>query len=188
MMRSTPLALGVALLAVAMTAPAVRADDDDNRQIVTVAFGVGLNTVGEPNHHIMPHHIRVRTGGVVNFVVAGFHQIFVYEPGNTPDDIRDFIAANDPTNTATFINKLNTPENPDLVRYVGLNPALAMAPTGANPATPATVLSVRSNVGNRVESVAFLQRGLYLVICNIRGHFQDGMFAWVRVDDDDHDN
>jgi uncharacterized cupredoxin-like copper-binding protein len=32
-----------------------------------------------------------------------------------------------------------------------------------------------------VESVAFLEPGTYLVICNIRGHFMDGMYAWVVV-------
>ena len=42
---------------------------------------------------------------------------------------------------------------------------------------------------NRVESVSFTEPGTYLVICNIRGHFLDGMFAVVKVkevkDDDD---
>jgi hypothetical protein len=58
----------------------VRADDDA-RASVTVSFGVGLNTAqpgNAANHHVLPRTIEVRAGGVVNFAVAGFHQIFVY--------------------------------------------------------------------------------------------------------------
>ena len=182
MMRSCTLTIA----AVAMTfgTLSVHADDDDKRQVVTASFGAGLNTAAAANHHIMPQQIRVRRGGVVNFNVAGFHQIMVYKPGNTPDDIRAFIAANDPTNAAVFINRLNTPDNPDNLRYTGINPANLANLAGANPATPPAPVT-RSNLGNRIESVAFLEPGRYLVICNVRGHFQDGMFAWVRVDEDD---
>jgi plastocyanin len=34
---------------------------------------------------------------------------------------------------------------------------------------------------NRVESVTFPEPGVYLVICNIRTHFTDGMYAYVKV-------
>ena len=40
---------------------------------------------------------------------------------------------------------------------------------------------------NRTDTFAFSTPGRYLVICNVRGHFIDGMYAWVRVVDDDHD-
>ena len=30
--------------------------------------------------------------------------------------------------------------------------------------------------------------GIYLVICNVRGHFLDGMFAFVEVKAEDEDN
>jgi plastocyanin len=42
---------------------------------------------------------------------------------------------------------------------------------------------------NRVESVGFTVPGVYLVICNVCPHFQEGMVAWITVladDDDDH--
>jgi hypothetical protein len=45
------------------------------------------NTTGPANHHVLPEIIKVKTGGVVNFVVAGFHQIFVYLPGTKPGDL-----------------------------------------------------------------------------------------------------
>ena len=55
---------------------------------------------------------------------------------------------------------------------------LALAPTlvrgdpvAGNPA----------NGENRSEPVAFLEKGTYLVICNIRPHLLDGMYAYVKV-------
>jgi NAD(P)-dependent dehydrogenase (short-subunit alcohol dehydrogenase family) len=46
------------------------------------------------------------------------------------------------------------------------------------------------NGSNRQESVSFSDRGTYLVICNVRTHFLDGMFAFVKVvgPDDDVDD
>ena len=55
---------------------------DRGRNIVTVAFGAGMNTAqpgNEQNHHILPNVIRVRAGDVVNFVVSGLHVIRVSE-------------------------------------------------------------------------------------------------------------
>ncbi len=164
------------LLTLAFAASPARAsnDDDDKPLSVTVSFGVGLNTAqpGNPvNHHILPPTIRIRAGGVVNFAVAGFHWIWVYTPGVRREDLIV------PT-TGTFVN-----DRVNLVYYEGIAPAggpLGTAPTG-NP----------SNASNRMEPIAFLQPGKYLVICNVRGHLLDGMFAYVIVtpaDDDDDDD
>jgi hypothetical protein len=136
-------------------------DDDDARLSVTVAFGAGLNTTGAANQHVLPPVIRVKQGGVVNFVVAGFHQIFVYLPGTKVEDI--VVPA-----MGTFINQTT-----DLL-YQGLAPA-----GGPAPGTPATANP--ANGGNRVESVSFAERGNYLVICNVRTHFVNGMWAIVKV-------
>jgi plastocyanin len=136
---------------------------------VSVAFGVGLNTAqpgNEVNHHVIPEAIKVKQGGVVHFVVSGFHQIFVYRPGTTPEDIFAAIQAL-PDPPPTFINYLNN------LWYQGLNPA------GGPAGTPATTNP--SNASNRVESVYFEDPGTYLVICNVRGHFLDGMLAYVTV-------
>jgi hypothetical protein len=60
---------------------------------------------------------------------------------------------------------------------VGLNPAGVPAnffgalPAAAIPAPPQ----------DRIESVNFPNPGTYLVICAVRGHFNDGMFGFVRV-------
>ena len=56
--------------------------------------------------------------------------------------------------------------------YVGIVPV----PPGAPGAT-----TNPSNAINRVESVAFAEAGTYLVICNVRGHLLDGMYAYVKV-------
>ncbi len=164
MKRWRPPILVVTLLAVGLTAPSVRAQEHeherDNSQLsVTVAFGAGLNTTGAANHHVLPPDIRVQTGGVVNFAVAGFHQIFVYLPGKTPDDVLV-------PDTGQFIN------DTDQLYYRGIDPS--------GPPPPGF-----SNTQNRMESVAFLEPGTYLVICNVRTHFLNGMFAFVKVEDPD---
>jgi plastocyanin len=155
--------LGVcALLALTFTtSERVTAQGDGN--IATVSFGVGLNTppTSAQNHHVLPQTVRIKQGGVVNFNVAGFHQISVYQPGVRVEDI---VVANP---TALFINYTT-----DLF-YQGINPA------GGPQGTPATANP--SNASNRVESVAFPEPGTYLVICNVRVHFQNGMYAYVVV-------
>ena len=148
----------------------VLADDDkddgdgDGKLSVTVSFGAGLNTAqpgNAANHHILPPVIKVRKGGVVNFIVAGFHQPMVYLPGVKHDDIIVPPAG-------TFINHTTN------LFYRGI--AFAGGPP---PGTPATAQPANSS--NRVESVSFPEAGDYFVLCNVRPHFLDGMFATVRV-------
>jgi plastocyanin len=173
----------MAALAIGSTPQALHADGNGNRQSVTVSFGVGLNTAAAANHHVVPGVITVRAGGVVNFVLGGFHQIFVYNPGVKP---RDLIVPPFPTPTPgenLFINDFRN------LYYQGINPSNATAPTGANPGTPPENTTVRTNTQNRTESVGFTTPGWYLVICNVNPHFRDGMIAWVKVlGDDDHDD
>jgi hypothetical protein len=175
-----------AVLCVGLVAPLAMADDKDDRLSVSVAFGRGLNTAqpgNTVNHAILPDNIKVALDGVVHFLVAGFHQVVVYKPGTKPEDI--VVPA-----SGTFIN------DPNNRFYQGINPA------GGPQMTPGTTNP--SNAQNRVESVSFpasehvvastvvsakAEPGTYLVICNVRGHFLDGMFAFVKVkeaeDEDD---
>ena len=108
----------VAMLCIGLAAPLVMADrgkhrnkhrdkheDEDKRLSVQVSFGRGLNTAqpGNPvNHVILPNQIKVDQGGVVNFLVSGFHQVVVYKPGTELKEIQEF-AERLPT-TATFID------------------------------------------------------------------------------------
>jgi len=146
--------------------------DQDKKISVSVAFGRGLNTAqpgNAVNHAILPDDIKVEEDGVVHFLVAGFHQIFIYNPGTKPSDI-------DVPMTGTFIDDL------DNLFYEGILPA------GGPPMTPPTPVlpNTNSNAQNRVESVSFADPGTYLVICNVRQHFLDGMFAFVKVKKDKH--
>ena len=138
---------------------------DDNKLSIPVAFGRGLNTTQPPgnavNNIVIPDKIKLKQDGVVHFLVAGFHQVVIYSPGKTDDEVVV-------PGTGTFINDTNDQF------YLGIVPAGGPGnlPVTTNP----------SNAQNRVESVSFPAPGKYLVICNVRGHFNDGMFAYVKVD------
>jgi plastocyanin len=158
----------IALFVVALPAAIVQAQSGNSRLSVTVSFGAGLNTATPPglpaNHHILPKTIDVNVGGVVNFVVAGFHQIVVYQPGIEAGDI---VPPAFPPNL--FMNY-----NLGTAYYVGINPRNANT---ALPPAPATV----DNGDNRTESVSFSAPGVYLVLCNVTPHFTDGMWGYIRV-------
>jgi plastocyanin len=163
--RIITIAFAAALAAVQTAGPVSAQSDGNHRLSVTVSFGVGLNTAqpGNPlNHHVLPNTIEIKAGGVVNFAVAGFHQIVVYHPGKRAEDV---ILPVDPM--ALFINDATN-------RYY-----LGIVPAGGPLNTPATANP--SNAVNRVEPVSFAEPGVYLVICNVTPHFRDGMFAYVRV-------
>jgi plastocyanin len=181
-MRSAVLA---AALVFAM--PAVVADDnhDHQRQSTTSAtFGRGLNTArpNEPiNHVILPTEIKVKAGGVVDFTVAGFHDIVIFKPGFTLEELIHVGGGQFPSTPPAFVLPpdptaplpVNLAMLADRIYYRGINPAggpLGTAVTG-NPA----------NGSNRSEPVAFLEKGTYLVICNVRPHLLDGMIAYVKV-------
>jgi hypothetical protein len=182
MKRSTLSKMCVAiLLCIGLTASLAIADED-KRLSVPVAFGRGLNTAQQNNvvnHVMLPNDVKVNLDGVVHFLVAGFHQPVVYKPGTKPEDIIVPL-------TGTFINDATHPRF-----YVGISPA-GGPPPGTAP-TP-TLADTRSNAQNRVESVGFpasvgtglppsekAEPGVYLVICNVRQHFQTGMFGFVEV-------
>jgi plastocyanin len=149
------------VLSLAVTTAAVKAEDD-NKMSVSVAFGRGLNTAGTAeNNIVIPNTIQLKKGGVVHFLVAGFHQIEVYNPGKVDEDVVV-------PGSGFFINDANERF------YSGITPA-----GGPPPSLPVT--TDPSNARNRVESVAFTEPGTYLVICNVLPHFKDGMFAYVQV-------
>lgn len=165
-----------------------RADDDNQRSNAGAAFGRGLNTAqpGNPvNHAILPNAIRVKTGGVVNFTVAGFHDIIIFKPGFRREDLEPFV--NVLPGAFVIPRDPAAPLPPELASldsqlyYRGINPA-----GGPPPGNPVAGNPV--NGSNRSEVVAFLERGTYLVICNVRGHLLDGMYAYVRVRGDSDDD
>ena len=185
--KSSILMQSVMLACAALTAaPAIAADDPDSKKLMNsrVMFGRGLNTAqpGNPvNHAILPNEIKIKVGGVVDFGVAGFHDIIVFKPGVTLDDLINAGGGVIPLTPPVFV----LPPDPaaplppglaslaDQIYYRGINPA------GGPLATPA--VPNPDNGFNRNEPVAFLEPGTYLVICNIRPHLLDGMMAQVKV-------
>jgi hypothetical protein len=184
----------VILLGIGLTASLVMAGEDEGLS-VSVAFGRGLNTAqagNKVNHVILPNNIKVNLDGVVHFLVAGFHQLILYKPGTELTEIQDFAGA-----LATTVTFINYPFAEPF--YHGINPAGGPANTQATPDNPiVTGSDTRSNAQNRVETVGFpalegvsptgvvlsakAEPGIYLLICNVRGHFLDGMFAFVEVE------
>jgi hypothetical protein len=174
----------VAVLALALTSASTQADEKTPPSI-TVAFGAGLNTA-QPgntlNHHVIPQQFTVRitkakkldgtvvfVPATVNFVVSGFHWIWVYNAGVRLADV-----------------SAHTPASGTFVNY-----DVNVFAKGVNPGTPPTFADANVNpsgVMNRTDSFGFPVPGRYLVICNVRGHFLDGMYAWINVIDDDRDN
>lgn len=115
----------------------------------------------------------------MDFGVGGFHDIIIFKPGVTLDDLRDAGGGVFPTFAPVYVFQpdptlpLNAPSLEDKIYYRGINPAggPAATPVQANP----------SNTLNRSEPISFLEAGTYLVICNIRPHLLDGMYACVKV-------
>jgi len=162
--------------------PVGAANDDDS---TSALFGRGLNTASPPtnpvNHLILPKKIQVKSGGVVDFTVAGFHDIVIFKPGFTLEDLVAAGGGEIPQLQPPFV----LPPDPavplppefsflaDQLYYRGINPA------GGPLLTPVT--GSPANGVNRAEPVAFFEKGTYLVICNIRPHLLNGMLAHVKV-------
>jgi hypothetical protein len=169
---------------VCLTLGAPLANAADTLSNVEVSFGRGLNTA-QPgnaiNHAVVPNDIKVKAGGVVDFGVAGFHDIIIFKPGVTLQDLLDAGGGVYPDAGFPFVFPADpaAPLPPavafltDSIYYRGINPA------GGPPETPPVISP--SNAMNRSEPVAFLTPGTYLVICNVRPHLIDGMYAYVRV-------
>src|SRR5215470_4593870 len=96
-MRCSTLSLMglVAMLCLGLAAPVAQAEQGEAQRLsVQAAFGRGLNTAqvgNKVNEAILPNNIEVDLDGVVHFLVSGFHQVVVYKPGTTPEDIQAFI-------------------------------------------------------------------------------------------------
>ena len=115
MQRAKAAAVAATAIALALGTSTARAKDKTPANI-TVAFGAGLNTASPgntPNHHIIPQEFTVRitkakkldgttvfVPATVNFVVSGFHWIWVYNPGVRLADVQAHL----PAPGTTFIN------------------------------------------------------------------------------------
>ena len=151
--------------------------DHDRRNNHTVSFGnwsptaiapvdrmaADPNPRGQNGHFLIPSPVRVHAGDTVSFVISGFHNLLVYGPNAEPADIdRTLLLLSPPMTFPPLIN------DPSRRVYRGLDPR-------ANPADQ-----------DRIEVVAFNERGRYLVMCGVLPHFFSGgefvMFGYVDVD------
>jgi plastocyanin len=134
----------------------------------TVSFGAWVTSPATdrfPNlsprfnnqHELIPKRVTIRAGGTVNFIISGFHHVLVYDRRTRPTDINTNLLIT-PTGTGMFPPLINDPNNRI---YRGLDPSLLPQ--------------------DRVEVVHFNEPGLYLVICGVLPHFQEGMWGYVRV-------
>ncbi|HEV8483605.1 MAG TPA: hypothetical protein VGV87_08660 [Blastocatellia bacterium] len=149
------------------TASANSLSPDNPLSNATVSFGSWMTTPPldrfpnlsprTANHHeLLPQLAKIKAGGAVNFIIAGFHQVAVYDDGTQPGDI----------DTSMTIPPTNLPmplliNDPTRRIYRGLDP------------------STQSQ--DRVEVVHFANPGTYLVICAVLPHFQQGMYGFVKV-------
>ncbi len=152
--------------------------DHDRRVNHTVSFGNWAPSpaqpldrmTGDPNprtrngHFLIPSPVKVHEGDTVSFVISGFHNLLIYGPNTEPTDIdRTNLIVSPPGTFPPLIN------DPMKRVYRGNDPR----------ATP--------TVQDRVEAVAFLERGRYLVMCGVLPHFFDAatstfvMFGYVDV-------
>ena len=153
----------------------------------TVSFGAwrsGINrrpnlgaTAGLPNnvHALIPNEVKIQAGGTVNFIIAGFHLLVVYDDGTQPGDI----------NTALTVLPTGAPAPPlidDATNriYRGIDPTtlpFLQGPPQQGPVGP----PAQPVLQDRVEVVHFPDPGTFLVICGVLPHFIDGMVGYVKV-------
>ena len=184
MQRAKAAAVAATAIALALGTSTARAKDKTPANI-TVAFGAGLNTASPgntPNHHIIPQEFTVRitkakkldgtavfVPATVNFVVSGFHWIWVYRPRG-PAGRRQGAPSHD-----GHVRRLRRQR---VCQGRQSGDTTAFADASVNP----------SGVMNRTDSFGFSTPGRYLVICNVRGHFVDGMYTWINVVDTETDD
>ena len=158
-----------ALIAIASLAYAAgpRGRHGDRHENATVSFGAWMTTPAldrfpnasprTANHHeLLPNEVTICAGGSVNFNIAGFHLVLVYDNGIQPGDIR----------TNMLIPPTNQPMPPLI------NDPAGRIYRGLDPST---------QLQDRVEVVHFSKPGTYLVMCGVLPHFNEGMFGYVRV-------
>lgn len=187
--RTLPL-LSLALGLGALLPVLASADDNHDRNIVTVGFGAGLNTAqpgNSANHHVIPDTIRINTGDVISFNVAGLHVIRVYGNGVKLRDVKANVPqecqVNPPQASCNGLGGTVVPTVPAgtlTVFYQGLNAIPLVTPPNPPP-PPLPPFVAPSTAINRIESITFPEPGRYLVICAVLEHFNDGMMAWVEV-------
>jgi hypothetical protein len=177
--RGSALARTLAMCVVAVSMPTSHAWAYAPENVL-LNFGVP-GASGELNHQIVPNQTTISQDGIVNFAVVsgatgaadggGFHQIAVYKvsKNTTVDDILGQIQ---PGTSYQVFDKAGT----HVLSVTAGAPRVDSDPSGLRVFIEAAASSTPRLVG-----VFFDEPGTYLVICNVTGHFDDGMIAIVTV-------
>lgn len=157
----------------------------------TVSFGAwasGINrrpnigaTAGLANniHQLIPNEVTIKAGGTVNFIIAGFHLVVVYDDGTQPENINTGITvlpqgAPVPPLIDDSSNRIYRGIDPTVLPFLQGPQQPAVVPPGAPPFQPV--------LQDRVEVVHFPNPGTFLVICGVFPHFvNDKMYGFVKV-------
>ena len=141
-----------------------------DKALAVVAFGQWIpfdrfsNAAGPndrtKNHHVLtPFNAQIKPGGAVSFVISGFHQPTIYQPGTEPGDI-------DTTKVVAGSVPPGLIDDPNGRVFRGLDP--------------------RTVPQDRTENVTLTEPGKYLVICAVLPHFvNDNMHGYITVQSGD---
>ncbi len=129
-----------------------------------------VNPGNRNGHQMIPNQVTIRAGGMVNFIIAGNHQVVVYDDGIQPRDINADLVLSPPLNALI--------DDPNGRIYRGMSPA-AVPANFFGPGVPAAAIPAAPQ--DRIEAVSFPRVGVYLVICAVRSHFLGGMYGYVIV-------
>jgi plastocyanin len=152
----------------------------------TVSFGAWASGVNRfPNrgaaaglannvHALIPNEVQIKAGGTVNFIIAGFHLLVVYDDGTKPGDINTALTV--PPTTQPVPPLINDPANRV---YLGIDPSVL--PFLQGPTQPGPMGPFQPVLQDRVEVVHFPNPGTFLVICGVLPHFDEGMVGYVKV-------
>ena len=147
-------------------------DADPANPLDRQPIGTDLENRVRNVHLMLPFEAEVDAGGAVSFIISGLHQILVYGPNRTLEEVQAGASTTNPI-----------PGAPPLVDYAtgrvyrGVDPrVLQYQPLAPPPAETTGQLAI-----DRVESVNFKEPGRYLVVCGVLPHFLEGMHGYVDV-------
>jgi plastocyanin len=171
---SGPLATAVVSFGAWVSGPNTPQNVSNRRPNIGATAGLPINV-----HALIPNEVKIKAGGTVNYIIAGFHLIVVYGNGKRPEDVI----------TSPTIPPFGAPvppliEDPTDRVYRGIDPTVLpflQGPPQPAVVPPGTTATFQPVLQDRVEVVHFPDPGRYLVICGVLPHFNEGMYGYVEV-------
>ncbi len=122
----------------------------------------GHDQSGHSRDSLFPQEVVIDKGGTVTFVMgaSGVHEVAIYEPGTSPNDIN-----------ASVLDFPPSPPCPPVPTINDQNGRIAI------------VSDQVCEGGSPSPTYQFNNPGRYLVICTFLPHFNAGMYGWVTVRD-----